>query len=447
MAFIETSEIDLEPLDESILVGRSIDRPSGRSTMECRDVEVAGWVLGRERPVREIEITADGTVVGRLKVDFPRPDVAEAFPLPGAERCGFLGNVALGPATTSLVELSAVFADRQRTRLGAFSLARAWRSTVASSSSEVVSVVIPCFNQAHFLREALESVAAQSYPLLDVVVVDDGSSDNTEAVSRSFPGVRCVRQDNAGLAAARNAGLRHTLGEFVLFLDADDRLLPDAVEQAISTFAKQPGLAAVYGYSRFFTSDGSTVPNIKQPDIHPDYYSGLLRGCPILAPGSVVYRRSVFEAVGHFDETNDAAADYDLYYRVSRDYPVQCQGVVTAEYRRHGSNMTRNSSRMLRANLSALRKQRNFVHGKSDLEEAYREGIRFWQMNYGPRTIFEVKDHLRHRRLGAARASLAALIRHWPAGIAPLLCPPLERRLSLRWYAHMRAYDGGQDDT
>ena len=98
------------------------------------------------------------------------------------------------------------------------------------AGAALVSVVIPCYNQAHFLGEAIESVLAQTYPHREIVVVDDGSPDNTREVASRYPGVRYVRQENQGLAAARNTGLRHSSGSYLVFLDADDRLLPEALE-------------------------------------------------------------------------------------------------------------------------------------------------------------------------------------------------------------------------
>ena len=79
--------------------------------------------------------------------------------------------------------------------------------------ADLISVVIPCYNQAHYLGEAIESVLAQSYPYFEIVVIDDGSTDNTSEVAGRYHGVRCIRQDNQGLSAARNSGLRHSVGE------------------------------------------------------------------------------------------------------------------------------------------------------------------------------------------------------------------------------------------
>src|SRR5215211_9350661 len=100
----------------------------------------------------------------------------------------------------------------------------------------LVSVVIPCYNQAHFLGEAIESVLSQSYRNFEILVVDDGSTDNTSEVASRYERVRIVRQENRGLSGARNRGLREAKGEYVVFLDADDRLLPGALEASLGCF-------------------------------------------------------------------------------------------------------------------------------------------------------------------------------------------------------------------
>src|SRR5271165_1119891 len=99
-----------------------------------------------------------------------------------------------------------------------------------SKSQPMISVIIPCYNQSHFLGEAISSVRNQRYPHYEVVVVDDGSTDDTAAVAASFDGVICIKQRNQGLGAARNAGFHHSHGTYVVFLDADDRLLPNGLE-------------------------------------------------------------------------------------------------------------------------------------------------------------------------------------------------------------------------
>src|ERR671910_1122682 len=120
----------------------------------------------------------------------------------------------------------------------------------------LVSVVIPCYNQAHFLGEAIESVLSQSYPHHEIVVVDDGSTDDTSEVASRYDGVRLVRQENRGLAGARNTGIRHSEGDYLVFLDADDRLLPEALRAGVECFESHPECAFVFGRFRYISVDG-----------------------------------------------------------------------------------------------------------------------------------------------------------------------------------------------
>src|SRR5690242_15112878 len=112
-------------------------------------------------------------------------------------------------------------------------------------SPDAVSVVIPCFNQAQFLNEAIDSALRQTCPPAEVLVVDDGSDDNTAAIVAGYPSVRYLLQTHRGLAAARNTGLRHVQGTYVLFLDADDRLLSRAVAVGMATLRERPECAFV----------------------------------------------------------------------------------------------------------------------------------------------------------------------------------------------------------
>src|SRR5690349_24044687 len=104
-------------------------------------------------------------------------------------------------------------------------------------SSERVSVVIPCYNQARYLGQAIESVLAQTRPACQIIVVDDGSVDETVQVATRYDFVQCLSQPNQGQGAARNVGLAHVTGNYVVFLDSDDRLLPHAFEIALQQFS------------------------------------------------------------------------------------------------------------------------------------------------------------------------------------------------------------------
>src|SRR6266542_2149387 len=110
----------------------------------------------------------------------------------------------------------------------------------AERAPQSVSIVIVCYNQARYLREAIQSALAQTFADIEVLVVDDGSTDNTRDVALSFPRVRYIHQGNQGLAAARNTGIRETTGPYLLFLDADDRLYPEAVQSNMECFWEHP---------------------------------------------------------------------------------------------------------------------------------------------------------------------------------------------------------------
>src|SRR5918993_1194548 len=97
----------------------------------------------------------------------------------------------------------------------------------------LVSVIIPCYNQAHFLPEAIDSVLNQTYPNYEIIVIDDGSTDDATGVARRYDNVRCIRQDNQGLPASRNIGFQESRGSYLLFLDSDDRLLPNALQVGV----------------------------------------------------------------------------------------------------------------------------------------------------------------------------------------------------------------------
>ncbi|HEV8145511.1 MAG TPA: glycosyltransferase family A protein, partial [Bryobacteraceae bacterium] len=141
-----------------------------------------------------------------------------------------------------------------------------------------MSVVIVCYNQAQYLGEAIESVAAQSDPPMEVILVDDGSTDNTAAVARKYPYVDYVWQANRGLAAARNTGLRVASSEYVLFLDADDLLRPNAVRAGVECFERNPDAGFVFGAFQNIFSDRTIAPTDPPSTIDRDHYLHLLEG-------------------------------------------------------------------------------------------------------------------------------------------------------------------------
>jgi glycosyltransferase involved in cell wall biosynthesis len=280
-----------------------------------------------------------------------------------------------------------------------------------------VSVVIPAYNHAHFLGEAIESVLGQDYEPIEVVVVNDGSTDATAAVVAAFPSVTYVAQPNRGLAEARNAGLARCRGDLVVFLDADDRLLPGAVRTGVRVLTTDPSLSFAAGYSRFISADGTPQPTNQPLRRGDDPYVALLRRNSIRNPAMVIFRRPIFDAVGGFDPAVNACADYELYLRISRDHTVAFHDEVVADYRKHGSNMSDNSALMLRELGIVMRRQRRHLITAAR-REAFSEGLRNVRTYYGDRLVNQIRARV-GQRTGWARTAgdLATLLRHHPAGL------------------------------
>jgi glycosyltransferase involved in cell wall biosynthesis len=243
-------------------------------------------------------------------------------------------------------------------------------------AAPLISIVIPCYNQAHFLGEAIESVLAQTYPYHEIIVVDDGSLDATSEVAACYPAVRCVRQRNSGLSAARNAGVKVSRGQFLVFLDADDRLLADALESGLNCFQGHPECAFVSGHYRHINADGSARFQFPQRQLEIDPYQMLLQRNYIGMHATVMYRREIFETVGGFATSLQSCEDYDMYLRIVRKHSVRRHDRIVAEYRSHEASMSMDAARRLRGVMAALAAQWCHINGDPAQVRAYRTGIR-----------------------------------------------------------------------
>lgn len=272
-----------------------------------------------------------------------------------------------------------------------------------------VSIVIPCFNQAHFLGDAIESALNQTFRGIEVIVVDDGSTDETHSVAQSYEAVHYVRQENLGLAAARNAGLAASRGRMCVFLDSDDRLLPNAVEVGVAELEEHSDAAFASGICTLIAPDGSTLFTPEQFIVDSDHFSFLLQNNYIWNPGSVIYHRWVLDCIGGFDVRRDAAADYDLYLRITRMMPVRSHGTVVSEYRHHGRNMSRDSNLMLEAIRSSLESQRRHVAKNPELQVALQDGIGAAETFYGDELLQDIRAQWA-RRMAAIEPVLSSSI-------------------------------------
>jgi len=309
---IEIAHVHATPLDTERLRGFSIDLPMQASWVDGRYLSISGWVLPVRAPAVAIEITLDGEVIARAPVERHRPDLAIAFPdIPAAANAGF-SLVAIVPPGGRLdgdLTVEAVLAGEDRAPLA--------RIATVPFARERVSVVITCHDKAHLLPEAIESALSQTYPDVEVIVVDDGSADNTPAVAARYPGVLYVHPRARGLAAARDAGWRASTGVYLLFVEATERLLPHAAQAGAAALRAHGDRALAAGRWCPIGADGHGVLTAAQP---------ATPGAD--ASGSLVITRVSAVAVRH----THAGTLFDEQPRLSAKETVAHQHVV-AEHR------------------------------------------------------------------------------------------------------------------
>jgi glycosyltransferase involved in cell wall biosynthesis len=299
----------------------------------------------------------------------------------------------------------------------------------APPTAPLVSVIIPCYAQGHFLLDAITSVMDQTYRPVEILVVDDGSPDRDiiDAVLAPFGNaVRCVHQPNTGLSGARNAGLRLAQGEFVVCLDADDRLLPRALEAGVRAFQQHPGCGLVWGLNRLIDARGNPLVTGERTFVTEGGYAALLETNIIGPPVSVMFRREALLAAGSFSAGMRHAEDYDLYLRLVREHGMYCHGELVAEYRLHGANMSSDHRGMLLGVLQALDAQETWVRGNPALRRAWRRGRRdAWRRYDGEPRLMRLGGQLRAGQRFRALANAATLLIRYPG----LLLPVVARRI------------------
>jgi len=186
----------------------------------------------------------------------------------------------------------------------------------------LVSVIIPTYNRAAFVVGAVESVMAQTLSDWELVVVDDGSTDGTEAILAPYSGrLRYIRSGHRGVSAARNLGVWETRGEWLAFLDSDDLWLPRKLERQMEALEGHPETPLCYT-DEIWVRKGRRVNPGKR---HKKYSGWIFERCLplcIISPSSVLIRREVFSELGGFDERLPACEDYDLWLRITSRYPV-----------------------------------------------------------------------------------------------------------------------------
>ncbi len=218
-----------------------------------------------------------------------------------------------------------------------------------------ISVIIPTYNRAHTLSRALGSVLAQTHPADEVVVIDDGSTDNTvKLIQDSYPNVKLIQQQNRGVSAARNSGIRACSSEWIALLDSDDEWLPDKLNKQLALVSQRPEYKIVHS-DEIWIRNGVRVNQMKK---HTKKGGWIFQDClPLCAisPSAAMIRRALFDEVGLFDETLPACEDYDLWLRITSQYPVlYCDEPLINKYGGHDDQLSRKHWGMDRFRIEAL---------------------------------------------------------------------------------------------
>jgi len=219
----------------------------------------------------------------------------------------------------------------------------------------LVSTVIPVYQGERFIERALASVFAQEYGPLEVIVVDDGSSDGGAALAAAHAGVRCLRQPNHGVPVARNAGIAATRGEFIAFLDQDDAWLPGKLHAQMRRMRERPELRYVVARQRMALAPGAQVPAWLRRGLLDEDQSGFL-------PSTLLARRSAFDEVGPFDPGLSTVSDLDWFVR-ARDMGVPMEMLPEVLVQRwvhdsnHSSQVRNHRAELLRVLHRSLRRR------------------------------------------------------------------------------------------
>lgn len=207
-----------------------------------------------------------------------------------------------------------------------------------------VSIVISTYNRAYCIGDAIQSALNQTLPVAEVLIIDDGSTDNTAEVVAgfNFDKLRYVKKENGGLADARNRGVEEAVGDYIIWLDDDDLVLPHVHQTYLELLSEDPNIDIVYGDYRFVDADGAILYDLKHDEFYRNnafYISRLLTGLRVPHGGSM-FHKSVYEKYGLYDVSFKSAPDYDLFVRIARDVSFKHADSIVYIYKIHDGNMS-----------------------------------------------------------------------------------------------------------
>jgi glycosyltransferase involved in cell wall biosynthesis len=253
----------------------------------------------------------------------------------------------------------------------------------------LVSVIIPYYMHEKFIAETVWSAKRQSYPNVEIIVVDDGSPEPPDRALSDISGIKLVRTENLGCPGARNIGFNHSSGEYLIFLDGDDVLLPGAIEAHLAALGSSPAACLSFGSVRIIDKDGHEKRKARICAPRKNYFLMLLEHNPIASPGSMMLRREPFVEVGLYDSNlRYFPDDYELLLRLARRYDFVQHSACVLEYRRHSSNVSGDQEAILTGTLAVLDSLETRERLTPDLRRRIEHGRRRWIHQCRPRDEF-----------------------------------------------------------
>ncbi|MFM7425802.1 MAG: glycosyltransferase family 2 protein [Elainella sp.] len=276
----------------------------------------------------------------------------------------------------------------------------------------LISVILPCYRGERWIGEAIESVLAQSYRHFELIVVDDGSPDDAAAVVKPYlkdARVKYIYQDNQGVAAARNQGICQSRGSCLVFLDQDDRLLPQALDVGLQALRQHPNCGFVFGQCYLINAKGapliySSLERATQ-GAPTCTYEALVegKGAAIYPPSVILFRRQILEQVGGFNPDFGMADDYDVYLKVARQTPIHFHGTVIVAYRQHSENNSLQALRIRDDALKVIEAQKVYLANHPRAQAAIQAGKEYWRYCF---TLMMIHLGVQHLLQGRWKALL-----------------------------------------
>ncbi|MBV7514032.1 MULTISPECIES: glycosyltransferase family 2 protein [unclassified Pseudomonas] len=226
-----------------------------------------------------------------------------------------------------------------------------------STQAPLVSIVAPCFNMQRFLEDAIKSIFAQDYPNFEVIIVDDGSSDDSLAMLKRLQQTydfQLYSQPNQGVSAALNHGLRYAKGVYVSTPDLDDIMLPESVRIRAEYLCKHPNVGCVGALISYMDSDGNTLKQQQRDRIHTYNFDQVLRGAVVVGAPVALYRMKAMRSAD-FYAPKLRVQDFQMTLRIARlGYEIHELPICMTRYRRHANNLSRKYRMLLQADLEAI---------------------------------------------------------------------------------------------